>query len=120
LLLVVARPVYHEACARKSSVARHAAAAREDEGREDEDREDEGGQSKSEEQMPRVKARRAISRRALSALIKGGALLAAPAFVQGQSPLTVRFVQQRGLLLYLGRCHGQRHPAAGSNQAGFR
>jgi NitT/TauT family transport system substrate-binding protein len=34
----------------------------------------------------------------LSALIKGGALLAAPAFVQGQSPLTVRFVQQRGLL----------------------
>src|SRR6185295_11662830 len=49
--------------------------------------------------MPSVKAPRLLSRRrALSALIKGGSLLAAPAFVQGQSPLSVRFVQQRGLL----------------------
>jgi sulfonate transport system substrate-binding protein len=65
----------------------------------DESREDERGQKESEVPMQSVKARRGISRRrALSALIKGGALLAAPAFVHAQSPLSVRFVQQRGLL----------------------
>ena len=49
--------------------------------------------------MPCLQARSLVSRRrALSALLKGGALLAAPALVRAQNPLSVRFVQQRGLL----------------------
>jgi NitT/TauT family transport system substrate-binding protein len=53
----------------------------------------------SEEELPGLQARRLLSRRrALSALLKGGALLAAPALLKAQSPLSVRFVQQRGLL----------------------
>ncbi|HEU0062946.1 MAG TPA: ABC transporter substrate-binding protein [Hyphomicrobiaceae bacterium] len=49
--------------------------------------------------MPTEKARRVLSRRhAFGTLIGGGALLAAPAVVRAQSPLSVRFVQQRGLL----------------------
>jgi hypothetical protein len=48
--------------------------------------------------MPRVEARRGVGPAARSARSSRAALLAAPAFVQGQSPLTVRFVQQRGLL----------------------
>jgi sulfonate transport system substrate-binding protein len=46
---------------------------------------------------PRSKA--GLNRRqALSAGLGGGALLAAPALLKAQSPLVVRFVQQRGLL----------------------
>jgi hypothetical protein len=37
-------------------------------------------------------------RQALGAVAGGTALLAAPAILRAQSPLTVRFVQQRGLL----------------------
>ena len=49
--------------------------------------------------MPSTKAARSVSRRrALKTLLRGGALLAAPAILKAQSPLTVRFVQQRGLL----------------------
>src|SRR5258705_12955024 len=40
-----------------------------------------------------------VSRRQTVAMVAGGAgLLAAPAIVRAQAPLTVRFVQQRGLL----------------------
>ena len=49
--------------------------------------------------MPSTKAARSVSRRrALKTLLRGGALLAAPAILKAQSPLAVRFVQQRGLL----------------------
>ena len=49
--------------------------------------------------MPSTKAARSVSRRrALETLLRGGALLAAPAILKAQSPLAVRFVQQRGLL----------------------
>ena len=49
--------------------------------------------------MPSTKAARSVSRRqALETLLRGGALLAAPASLKAQSPLAVRFVQQRGLL----------------------
>src|SRR5215510_11269254 len=49
--------------------------------------------------MPGLKARGYLSRRrALSALLKAGALLVAPALLRAQGPLSVRFVQQRGLL----------------------
>ncbi|HEX2337227.1 MAG TPA: hypothetical protein VHI72_12185 [Hyphomicrobiaceae bacterium] len=49
--------------------------------------------------MPSTKAGRCVSRRrVLKTLLRGGALLAAPAIVKAQSPLAVRFVQQRGLL----------------------
>ena len=49
--------------------------------------------------MPSTKAARSVSRRrALKTLLRGGALLAVPAILKAQSPLAVRFVQQRGLL----------------------
>ena len=49
--------------------------------------------------MPSTKAARSVSRRrALKTLLRGGALLAAPTILKAQSPLAVRFVQQRGLL----------------------
>ena len=49
--------------------------------------------------MPREKTGLILSRReALGAMAAGTGLLAAPAILRAQSPLTVRFVQQRGLL----------------------
>src|SRR5678816_149093 len=49
--------------------------------------------------MPREKTGLLLSRReALGAMAAGTGLLAAPAILRAQSPLTVRFVQQRGLL----------------------
>ena len=49
--------------------------------------------------MPSKKTRALLSRRqALRAMTAGTGLLAAPAVLRAQSPLTVKFVQQRGLL----------------------
>ena len=49
--------------------------------------------------MPRKKSARLVSRRSAIATMAGAAsFLAAPAIVTAQSPLTVKFVQQRGLL----------------------
>jgi len=49
--------------------------------------------------MPSKKTRALLSRRqALRAMAAGTGLLAAPAVLRAQSPLTVKFVQQRGLL----------------------
>lgn len=49
--------------------------------------------------MPRKKSARLVSRRSAIATMAGGvSFLAAPAIVSAQTPLTVKFVQQRGLL----------------------
>jgi sulfonate transport system substrate-binding protein len=49
--------------------------------------------------MPRNKSARLVSRRSAIAAMAGGvSFLAAPAIVSAQTPLTVKFVQQRGLL----------------------
>src|ERR1700727_3946849 len=49
--------------------------------------------------MPGSKGDRRLSRRSAVAATAGGAsLIAAPAIVSAQTPLTVSFVQQRGLL----------------------
>jgi NitT/TauT family transport system substrate-binding protein len=48
--------------------------------------------------MPRMTGARVSRRQALGAITGGAALVAAPALLKAQSPLTVRFVQQRGLL----------------------
>jgi NitT/TauT family transport system substrate-binding protein len=49
--------------------------------------------------MPRIEVDRMVSRREmLGAMTGGSGLLAAPAILKAESPLTVRFAQQRGLL----------------------
>jgi NitT/TauT family transport system substrate-binding protein len=49
--------------------------------------------------MPKGKSHRLVSRRqALGAMANGAGLMAVPGIARAQSPLTVRFVQQRGLL----------------------
>ena len=49
--------------------------------------------------MPNPKLWRKVSRRhALTSLLQGASLLAAPAIVRAETPLSVRFVEQRGLL----------------------
>src|SRR5215470_17851869 len=49
--------------------------------------------------MPRARSYRPISRRqALGALASGAGVIAVPAILRAQSPLSVRIVQQRGLL----------------------
>src|SRR5476651_2133966 len=49
--------------------------------------------------MPGKKTSRAVTRRQAIATMAGGVgLLAAPSLVSAQAPLTVKFVQQRGLL----------------------
>ena len=48
--------------------------------------------------MPRRRSKLMSRRDAVAAMAGGAGLLAAPAIVRAQAPLTVKFAQQRGLL----------------------